>query len=138
MARAFLSHRIDFKAIEEVIGVWAVYLRLFDGSPIEVFSMAGRLAAERAGERSDREIVEACLKELRASELIIFDCSEPNWTYFGCVFEVVQGYSLGRPIYTYCGDNDYGARPWLRYHSRIVTDSHEALRLAVFADFGSA
>lgn len=134
MPRAFLSHRIDFQSVPDVIQVWRQYEKVFSETSVTVFSMANYLEAERAQNASDRTIVESCLRELEASDLLIFDCSDLAWTYIGCIFEVVHASILRLPVYTYVGESSHGARPWLRYHSRVVTSSMAELKLAILDD----
>lgn len=123
----FLSHRIDFLTPKEAKSTLKKYNECLEHLDINIISMATEIAHEDSN-TTDTEIVQKCLETIKKCKLLIFDCSEENWNYIGCIFEVVYAHQLGIPIFTYTGQTTNYNRPWLRYHSSIITPSADAIK----------
>ena len=137
MSRIFLSHRIDFLSVAEALSVAESYRNISIEFDSELISMAFALEEEVQNPPSDEIIVEKCLAALKTCDVVIFDCSEEDWTYIGCIFEVVYAVHHKIPVFAYIGDTSHGKRPWLRYHCRGIYSDRFSLKNALRVHFRS-
>jgi nucleoside 2-deoxyribosyltransferase len=79
-------------------------------------------------ETNDFLRVRSDLAWLRRSDAVVIDVSLEDWSYVGCVCELVYAYLLGIPTIVIAGSSVIQERLWLRYHAtRIVHDVDEAI-----------
>jgi len=137
MKRAFLSHRIDFLSPAEAMENHDKYRALLAGLDVEIVSVATSLE-DQAG-NTDAEIVEKGLALLNECDFMIFDCSNGNWNYIGCIFEMAYAHRMHKPIIVFTGATTNNKRPWLRYHATrvVVTEEHLVDAVAALAGRGT-
>lgn len=82
---------------------------------------------EREGGRNFGRI-ESDLAWLRRSDALLVDMSLENWSYVGCVCELVYAHLWGIPSVVVAGNSNIADRIWLRYHAtHIVRENEEAM-----------
>jgi SAM-dependent methyltransferase len=73
------------------------------------------------------QIVEADLKCLQESEILVVDLSIQGRNYVGAVMEMLRAYDLGKETYVWVGESDNNKRIWLRHHATAICRTFEAL-----------
>lgn len=78
--------------------------------------------------RPPAERVESDLQWLRRSDALLIDMSREDWTYVGCVCELVYAHLWRIPVVIVVGRSGLQKRIWLQYHAtEIVENPEEAM-----------
>ena len=70
--------------------------------------------------------IESDLAWLRRCDALVIDLALEDWSYVGCICELVYAHLWRLPTVVMAGSSSIEARPWLRYHATTVVSSLDA------------
>lgn len=137
----YVARAVDNRPRESVTDtgmMWRSKLAAAGFTPVDpVVTPFPRLANGKEEELNTRNFgrIESDLAWLRRSDALVIDMSLEEWSYVGCVCELVYAYLWRIPTIVMTGSSSIEERMWLRYHAtkivRSVEDAIEALSAAI-------
>jgi hypothetical protein len=86
---------------------------------------------------TDYDRVRSDLEWLRRSDALVVDMSRKDWSYIGCVCELVYAHLWNIPTIVITGDTRHETRMWLKYHATTTVSKIDEAVVELEALFGA-
>jgi ATP adenylyltransferase len=133
----YLARAVDNRPSTSVIEageMWRIRVKEAGFRPVDPVVMPFPQLPTTLDENRDNFLrVAGDLAWLRRSDALLIDMSLDDWSYVGCVCELVYAHSWGIPSIVMAGTSAISERLWLRYHAthivKTVDDALNALNM---------
>ncbi|MCF2144470.1 MAG: nucleoside 2-deoxyribosyltransferase [Candidatus Heimdallarchaeota archaeon] len=130
MKKVFLGQAMDYLDPQVIVDNHKRFTQLLEPYGFKVISTFDpeerkTLHKELSIEKLAEVIVERDLAILEDCDMCLFDLSDEQRPYVGCLFEIAYAYKMNKEIFVYTGNSEISKRLWLIYHTTFMSNKIE-------------
>lgn len=127
MRKIYLSHPVDLISARKLNIKIASLKKFFGEINCEITNSFEKLPNNCSDDRI-AELVNSQVEKIKVCDFLVADLSIPNFTYVGCIGEIVYAHSFGKKVYAVVGHTGNENRLWLKFHVSRFFKSFDELR----------
>lgn len=127
MKKVFLSQPVDLISAQDIIKKTCFVQNFLNDMGYVIVNSFEKLN-NNSNEEQVNELVKTQIDKIKLSDFIVADLSIPNFTYVGCIGEIIYAHLFEKKAYVIVGNTNNDQRLWLKYHVTKFFKTYDELK----------
>lgn len=114
MKKVFLSQPVDLISSQELLNKTNLLKNFFSDMGYDIINSFEK--PKSFSSENVTKLVNSQIDKIKNSEFVVADLSISNFTYVGCIGEIIYAHIFGKKVYVITGETGNEQRLWLKYH----------------------